>query len=148
MVPELATSPTRATAEWMRFLGALRRARARASEDPAARLSLPQYILVAPLLDTPTLAVGELAAGAGVASPTATRMLDGLERDGIVSRSTATHDRRSVALRLTPAGRRLAAAEQARYHAKGEELFAALEPEEREQAARLLGHLADLIDEL
>jgi MarR family transcriptional regulator, organic hydroperoxide resistance regulator len=148
MPPALATSTPSATAEWTRFLGALRRARARASEDPAARLSLPQYILVAPLLDTPTLAVGALAGNAGVASPTATRMLDGLEREGVVSRESAAHDRRSVALRLTPAGRRLATEERARLQAKGEELFAALDPEDREQAARLLGRLADLMEEL
>jgi DNA-binding MarR family transcriptional regulator len=143
-----ATSPSSALAEWSRFLGSLRRARARISDDPAARLSLPQYLLVAPLLDAPTQSVGELAAHAGVASPTATRMLDGLERDGLVRRETAPHDRRSVALRLTAAGRRLVAAERARFQAKGEELFDALEPAEREQAGRLLGRLADLMDEL
>lgn len=134
--------------EWPRFLGALRRARVRLSEDPAARLTLAQYLLVSPLLDTPTQSVGELAANAGVASPTATRMLDGLQRDGHVQREVAEHDRRCVALRLTPAGRRVAAAERARYQAKGAELFAALEPDERAQAARLLGRLADLVEEL
>ena len=134
--------------EWRRFLAALRRARARVSEEPAARLSLAQYLLVAPLLDAPTRSVGELAADAGVASPTATRMLDGLERDGHVGREAAEHDRRCVALRLTPSGRRVVAAERARYRAKGAELFAALEPDERAQAARLLGRLADLMEEL
>ena len=135
-------------AEWARFLAALRRARTRLSEDPEAALTLAQYLLVAPLLDAPTRSVGELAAHAGVASPTATRMLDGLERDGHVKRAPATHDRRCVALRLTPKGRRVAAAERARYQAKGAQLFAALEPEEREQAERLLGRLAELIEEL
>jgi DNA-binding MarR family transcriptional regulator len=134
--------------EWLRFLSALRRARARLSEDPAARLSLAQYLLISPLLDAPTRSVGELAAEAGVASPTATRMLDGLQRDGHVVREPAEHDRRCVALRLTPDGRRLVAAERDRYRAKGAELFAALEPEERAQAERLLGRLADLMEEL
>ena len=145
-MPALATAapPT----EWLRFLSALRRARARLSEDPAARLSLAQYLLVAPLLDAPTRSVGELAAEAGVASPTATRMLDGLERDGHVVRETSERDRRCVELRLTPKGRRIAAAERSRFQAKGAELFAALEPAERDQAARLLGRLADLMEEL
>ena len=140
----VATAP----AEWPRFLGALRRARTRLSEDPAASLTLAQYLLVAPLLDTPTRSVGELAAHAGVTSPTATRMLDGLERDGYVKREPATHDRRCVALRLTPSGRRAAAADRARYQAKGAELFAALDPAEREQAARLLGRLAEVMEQL
>jgi len=144
----MSTAIARAPSEWPRFLGALRRARARLSEDPAARLSLAQYLLVEPLLDAPTRSVGELAANAGVASPTATRMLDGLQRDGHVQRETAAHDRRCVALRLTANGRRIAAAERARFQRKGAELFAALEPADRAQAARLLGRLADLMEEL
>lgn len=78
-------------------------------------------------------------------------MLDGLQRDGLVGRETAAHDRRSVALRLTPEGRRVVAADRARYQAKGAkgaELFAALEPAERAQAARLLSRLADLMEDL
>ena len=144
----MSTATARAPAEWPRFLGALRRARARLSEDPAARLSLAQYLLVEPLLDAPTRSVGELAASAGVASPTATRMLDGLQRDGHVQRETAAHDRRCVALRLTSNGRRIVAAERARFQAKGAQLFAALEPGERAHAARLLGRLAELMEEL
>src|SRR5215208_4105836 len=135
-------------AEWLRFLASLRRARARLSEDPAARLSLAQYLLVSPLLDAPTRSVGELAAEAGVASPTATRMLDALQREGHVVREPSAHDRRCVALRLTPAGRRVAAAERDRYRAKGAALFAALEADERAQAERLLGRLADLMEDL
>src|SRR5215210_3635474 len=96
-----ATETAAPPAEWARFLGALRRARTRLSDDPEARLTLAQYLLVAPLLDAPTRSVGELAANAGVASPTATRMLDGLEREGHVQRETAAHDRRCVELRLT-----------------------------------------------
>src|SRR5829696_8056559 len=104
----MSTAIARAPSEWPRFLGALRRARARLSEDPVARLSLAQYLLVEPLLDAPTRSVGELAAN----------------------------------------GRRIAAAERARFQRKGAELFAALEPAERAQAARLLGRLADLMEEL
>jgi DNA-binding MarR family transcriptional regulator len=143
-----ATTDTTAPHEWRRFLAALRRARARASQDPAASLSLPQYMLVAPLLDAPDAAVGELAAQAGVASPTATRMLDGLEREKLVARSPAPHDRRSVVVRLTRQGRRVAGAQRDHFAAKGEALFAALDPEEREPAARLLGRLADVMEEL
>jgi MarR family transcriptional regulator, organic hydroperoxide resistance regulator len=146
--PPATANPAAPPAEWVRFLGALRRARARASDDPEARLSLSQYLLVAPLLDADTRAVGELAADAGVASPTATRMLDALERDRIVRREAAPHDRRCTALRLTETGRRVAAAERERHRAKAAQLFEALDPAERAQAERLLGRLADLMDEL
>jgi DNA-binding MarR family transcriptional regulator len=65
-----------------------------------------------------------------------------------VRREVAAHDRRCTALRLTPAGRRIAGAERDRYHAKVVELFDGLDRAEREQAERLLGRLADLIEEL
>jgi DNA-binding MarR family transcriptional regulator len=75
-------------------------------------------------------------------------MLDGLERDGIVSRKASQTDRRAVALRLTPAGVRVARAERARLEAKRAALFEALVPEERAQAARLLDRLADVLEDV
>src|SRR3954447_23968805 len=102
---------------WSRFLASLRRARARAAQDPEAELTLPQYLLIAPLLDEPGRTVGALAGAAGGAAPTATPMLHGLERGGIVRREASAHDRRAVALRLTPAGARVVRAERARLEA-------------------------------
>lgn len=148
MATGVDTSTAQAVEEWARFLGALRRARARIAQDPDARLTLAQYTFVAPLLAAPTLSVGELAAAAGVASPTATRMLDGLEREGVVAREAAAGDRRCVALRLTRPGRGVVEAERTRLEAKRDELFAGLDPEEREQAGRLLARLSDLMEEL
>ncbi len=133
---------------WDAFLGALRRARARASSDPRAKLSLSQYHLIRPLDDSRELPVGELATAAAVSPPTATRMLDGLESQGIVTREHSRSDRRCVVVRLTPQGGRLLRSERARVEAKREELFAQLSPEEREQAEHLLQRLADLIEEL
>jgi MarR family transcriptional regulator, organic hydroperoxide resistance regulator len=142
------TATAEALRSWERFLAALRRARARAAQDPEARLSLPQYLLVAPLLYAPGLSVRALATAAGIASPTATRMLDGLEHDGIVRRAPSEHDRRSVQLHLTDAGRPVVADERARLEGKRAALFGALEPEERAHAARLLGRLAELMEEV
>jgi DNA-binding MarR family transcriptional regulator len=133
---------------WDAFLGALRRARARASSDPSAKLSLSQYHLIRPLDDSPKLPVGELASAAAVSPPTATRMLDGLERDGIVTREHSHADRRCVEVTLTTHGRRLLRSERARVEAKREQLFAQLDPEERAQAERLLLRLAEAIEEL
>jgi DNA-binding MarR family transcriptional regulator len=133
---------------WDAFLGALRRARARASNDPSAKLSLSQYHLLRPLDDARELPVGELATAAAVSAPTATRMLDGLERDGIVAREHSHSDRRCVVIALTAPGRRLLRSERARVEAKREALFAQLDAEERAQAERLLLRLAGLIEEL
>src|SRR5829696_8656612 len=86
------------------FFRAARRARARLrpGEGP---LSISQYHLLEPLLDADgPHAAGELAVAAGVTPPTATRMLDALERAGLVRRARAEHDRRCVHVALTPEG--------------------------------------------
>jgi DNA-binding MarR family transcriptional regulator len=134
------------SAAWVSFLAAIRRARARVST--ALPISLSQYHLLLPLLESTALSVGELAASAGVTAPTATRGLDALEREGLVTRNTAPGDRRSVVVALTPEGRRMMLAERRRLDAKRRALFEQLEPEEREQAARLLARLAELVEEM
>ena len=88
-------------AAWDEFFGAIRRARGRAAAGGRARGSQPRP--VPPRLSrSPTatrgdaISVGALAEAAGIAQPTATRTLDGLERQGIVERRPSSEDRRSV----------------------------------------------------
>src|SRR3954449_5239283 len=137
--------PTRTTthpAEVAAFAAALddfRRASSRARGRLAAEgdLTLSQYHLLEPLLDAESpLGVGELACAAGVSPPTATRMLAGLERDGLVGRRACPHDRRVVRVALTAAGLERMAAKRERIGARREELFQSLEPAERVHAAR------------
>ncbi len=47
---------------------------------------------------------GELAAQLGVKAPAVSSMIDGLEREGLVTREHATEDRRVVVVTLTEAG--------------------------------------------
>ena len=88
------TQVDRFDAAWEAFFRAARRARTRWPADRAGGLTLPQYFLLQPLLDGSPHGVGELAEAAGVAGPTATKMLDGLERGGMVERRASTTDRR------------------------------------------------------
>jgi DNA-binding MarR family transcriptional regulator len=143
-----ADAPEDFTAAWGEFLAALRRARARQSNDPSVPLSLSQFHLIAALENCPSLSVGELAVAAGVSSPTATRMLDGLERDGMIERAPSARDRRSVSISLTVAGRRALRAERRRLERKRLALAEQLSPAERRQAHAMLRRLATLIDEL
>jgi MarR family transcriptional regulator, organic hydroperoxide resistance regulator len=134
---------------WDSFFGAIRRARGRfAREAGTGDLTLPQYQLVAALEDRSQRPIGELAEAAGVAPPTATRMLDGLERAGIVRRKPSTEDRRVVTVRLTAKGRRLFERKRKRIEARRRALYDSLSTSERAQAERLLHRLADLIEEL
>ena len=92
--------------------------------------------------------MGEVALAAGVAPPTATRMLGQLERAGIVRREASTEDRRVVTVSLTPRGRELLAKKRATVSAKRREFFESLTEAERVYSERLLRGMAELIEQL
>ena len=153
----MATRPTAPSAgpdldaldtAWDQFFSAIRRAKGRAGQQHGSELSLPQLHLLAPLAGGGTARVGELAEAADVAAPTASRMIDSLEREGIVARVAADGDRRAVAVELTDRGAGLYERKRSELHTKRLEIFGGLSTGEREQAARLLGRIAELIDEL
>lgn len=52
------------------------------------------------------LAIGELAEAEGVAAATMTRVVDRLEKEGLVRRRGSSDDRRSIVLTVTAKGRR------------------------------------------
>lgn len=133
---------------WDEFFAALRRARGRSARERGEELTLSQQNLLSALGEHPQLPVGEVALAAGVAPPTATRMLDHLERAGIVRRQHSSRDRRVVTVALTEQGRRLLERKRAAVAEKRRALHESLQPEERAQAERLLHRLAGLIEEL
>lgn len=136
------------TAAWEAFGLATRRARARLGHEDGIALTPSQLHLLEPLAAGEGLTVGRLAEAAGVSAPTATRMLDGLERRAVVTRSVHGDDRRCVNVRLTDSGSELVRRKGAAVAARRAELFARLDPAEADQATRLLSRLADLVDEL
>ena len=134
------------------FMRATRRARGRVADEPTGEgdLTLSQYQLMDALLDAAgPLTVREVAVGAGVASPTATRMLTGLERDGLIARERPeAGDQRCVLIHLTDEGRTRVEAKRERVAKWRRDLFDSLMPSERKQAARLLDQLAAAVDDL
>ena len=132
---------------WSEFFAATRRAKGRAARE-RGDLSLSRQFLLAALADAPELPVGELALSAGVSPPTATRMLDGLERDGIVVREPSSEDRRKVTVRLTEEGRRSLLRTQRRLSTRRKAIYDSLSASERQQAVHLLRRFADLIEDL
>jgi DNA-binding MarR family transcriptional regulator len=142
------SSQRRFSDAWESFFRTTRRLRARAGRLPGeAHMSLPQYHLLEPLRDGGELPVGELAEAAGVAPPTATRMLDCLARDGYVTRRHSEIDRRSVLVSLTGAGEEAVEAVYEHVEAWRVRVLESLEPEEREQAAVLLERLSQVLAE-
>lgn len=130
---------------WRHFSRATQRAKARSCDD---ELSLPQAMLLNPLLEQDALPVGALAERAEVAKPTATRMLDGLVRDGFAQRTPCDEDRRTVLVSLTPRGEHALHARWARLRDQLERASTELTAAEREQATQLLRRLAELMDEI
>jgi MarR family transcriptional regulator, organic hydroperoxide resistance regulator len=135
------------SAAWESFFRTTRRLRARAGRFPGeAGLSLPQYHLLEALRDGAELPVGELAEAAGVAAPTATRMLDCLARDGYITRRHSDVDRRSVLVSLTREGEEAFERAHELVESWRAHVFAGLEPHEREQAAALLARLSEVME--
>jgi DNA-binding MarR family transcriptional regulator len=128
------------------FFRAMRTARMKPGPIPG-ELSRAQHVLLAPLLDSPdgACSVRTLAEAADIASPTASRTLDGLERDGIVTRRPSETDRRSVLVELTDQGRETMLATRKRMRAARAELYARLEVSEQEEAERILRRLTEII---
>ena len=146
--PKTAASGLDAFAEaWDSFFAAIRQARGRAAQAHG-ELTLSQHHLLSALAEDRELRIGELALAAGVAPPTATRMLDSLERGGIVKRMSSPDDRRAVTVRLTAKGCRLLEDKRRLVAAKRRALYESLTPSERKQAQHLLSRLAELIAEL
>jgi DNA-binding MarR family transcriptional regulator len=128
------------------FLRATRRMRGRFGDE--GELSLSQYHLLEPLAGGERLATCRLAEAAEVSAPTATRMLTGLERDGLVARVPCRTDRRVVHVALTDEGRERVLAKRARGEARLAEIFTSLTEGERREAARLLERLTDVVEGL
>jgi len=103
------TSPTReveAVADRLHSaaLHLLRRLRA---EDDALGISPPRLSALSVVVYAGPIGIGALATAEGVAAPTMTRLIDGLERDGYVRRTPDPRDARGVLVEATPTGRRV-----------------------------------------
>ena len=77
--------------------------RLRAEDDPLG-ISPPRLSALSVVVYAGPISIGELAATEGVRPPTMTRLVDGLERDGLVTREPRADDRRTVAVRATRKG--------------------------------------------
>jgi len=153
---ELLTDPTEVDREddfvsaFESLARAIRRARGALNGGSGSgdALTLSQYGLLQPLADRGQARTGELAEAAGITASTATRILDALERRGVVVRLQASDDRRAVAVELTARGQALLARHGEWIRERQRDFYAGLEREERKLAPELLSKLGGLIDGL
>ena len=109
MTASRRTSPTReveAVADRLHSaaLHLLRRLR---TEDDALGVSPPRLSALSVVVFAGPIGIGALAAAEGVAAPTMTRLVDGLERDGLVRRRSDPADARGVLVEPTTTGKRI-----------------------------------------
>jgi DNA-binding MarR family transcriptional regulator len=83
-------------------------------EDDASGLSAPRLSALSVVVFGGPLTLGQLAAAEQVRPPTMTRIVTGLEKDGLVQRIGDVRDRRLTRIRATGKGRRILAAGRAR----------------------------------
>lgn len=126
-----------------RLFYAMRKART-TSGRAVGGLSAAQVTMIEPLLNEPELSVGRLAEAAGVAVPTATRMLKQLEAKDVVSRRRSPDDDRQVLISLTGHGRAELSAVRTALRQRQVQRLRTLTPAER----RGLVHHLDLLTEL
>jgi DNA-binding MarR family transcriptional regulator len=86
--------------------------------------------------------IGDLADNLEIVPRSATTMVDGLERPGLVTRHTDPADRRSILVAPTSKGRDLIARMREERRATAETLFAPLSAEEKSELLRLLSSLS------
>jgi MarR family transcriptional regulator for hemolysin len=89
------------------------------------------------------LTQAELSRRQRVEAPTMCRMIDRLERDGLVERRADPADRRATRVTLSPEGREVAARGAAVVDALERRVFEGLDGDERRRLGELLGRVLD-----
>jgi len=100
------------------------------------------------LADEDGISQAELARRQRVEAPSMCRMVDRLEREGLVRRERDLADRRVIRVHITPEGRTAAGAGREAVADLEDRAFSALSPEERQTLSDLLGRLLEGLPEI
>ena len=106
--PNIQETAARLHAAAIKLLRLLRR------QDDASGLSAPRLSALSVLVFGGPMSLAELAAAEQVRAPTMSRLVEGLVRDGLVTREPVPGNRRMVRISATEAGRLLLEAGRAR----------------------------------
>jgi DNA-binding MarR family transcriptional regulator len=128
-------------------MAAVRRLRGRETHQPG-ELSDAQYSALFCLRSADAMSSGEIAVAADVSAASATEMLEGLARAGLVQRVRSERDRRVVLSSLTEHGRELVEARHARFQPRFEAALAGFSPAELHTAAGVLEALRAMFEDL
>lgn len=106
-------------------------------------ISVSQCYALEALVRRGPLTLNEVAAQLLLEKSTASRMVDGLEEKGYLTRAPHPADRRALQLAVTPAGRALYERIEAELVEQERQLLSRFAPEVRQALVRLLGQLTE-----
>lgn len=134
--------------DFMKLLWRLDHALQTTSRRMAASLGVtgPQRLALRVVGRFPDITPGETAAVLRLHPSTVTVIVKGLERAGLVRRSDDPGDRRRTRLRLTPAGRKVAASTAGTVEEAMRRTLARISPADLAMAARVLSTLAGMLE--
>ena len=113
-------------------------------EDETSGLTAPRLSALSVVVFAGPITLRDLAAAEGVTPPTMTRLVDGLEGDGLVVRRDDPTDGRAIRIRATAKGTKLLMNARAQRVAALTARVAALSPDDQ----ALLGRAAEVIERL
>jgi len=114
-------------------------------EDDASGLSAPRLSALSVVVFGGPLTLGELARAEQVKPPTMTRIVTGLEREGLVKRKGDPHDRRLTHIEATSKGQKVLAAGRARRVKKLATAVSLMEKRELAELRRGVQLLRDVV---
>lgn len=129
-------------------MAAVRRLRGRESHHQPGGLSDAQFSALFCLRANDALSTGEIAEAAEVSPASATEMLEGLARAGLVARIRSERDRRVVLSSLTERGRELVEERHARMAPRFQAAMADFSPGELRTAASVLDAMRAMFEQL
>jgi DNA-binding MarR family transcriptional regulator len=114
-------------------------------EDDASGLSAPRLSALSVVVFGGPLTLGELARAEQVKPPTMTRIVTGLEREGLVKRKGDPHDRRLTQIEATSKGHKVLTAGRARRVKKLATAVGRMEKKELAELRRGVQLLRDVV---
>ncbi|MFI6578490.1 MarR family winged helix-turn-helix transcriptional regulator [Nocardiopsis sp. NPDC050513] len=131
---------------WTELINAAVHARSRGGHGHE-ELTLTQALLMETVRGMRDPSVGAVARVVGVSSPSATRMIQQLERKGMMARRRSPRDERSTVVGLTEEGERVLAVRRTALERKQRQMYAAIRPSLRPQVLMILRDLREAIDD-
>lgn len=134
---------------WTELINAALHARSRGGHGHrgAEEITLTQSLLMEAVRGVENPSVGAVAHIVGVSSPSATRMIQQLERKGMVARRRSERDERSTVVTITAEGERVLAERRKHLERKQKQVFDAIRPSLRPLVLDVLRDLRAAIDD-